>query len=230
MAAALRRPALALLLALGAAFAPRAAQPAAVLAAPVQAPDYEALAGDYPRPGSDGAKADLAILLWLQRTRTADDVRRAESEVAPDLALFAQVTGRSLDAARFPLTRALCAEAQEAVRQENGRLKGHFARPRPYATWPEVHPAVRLEPSFAYPSGHSGWGVASAGVLALLEPGRRQAILERGLLVGFDRVLAGVHHPSDVEAGQRVALAVTGAWLAAPEHRRRLEAARAAEW
>jgi len=215
---ALRRPALALLLALGAAFAPLGGQTAAVQAVPAQAPDYQALIGDYPHPGSDGAKADLAILLWLQ------------SEVVPDLALFAPVTGRSLDAARFPLTRALCAEAQDAVGQEIGRLKRHFARPRPFATWPEVRPAVRLEPSFAYPSGHSGWGVATASVLGVLEPGRRPEILARGLLVGFDRVLAGVHHPSDVDAGQRVAGSVMERWLAEPEHRRRLEAARAAEW
>jgi acid phosphatase (class A) len=228
---AAHRSALALLLALGAALPPLAAQTATVQAAPDLKDDpYAALAGDYPALGSDGAKADLAILLWMQVTRTADEVARAQSEVHIHLGIFSEVTGKDLEKGPMPLTRALCEQAREALGAEVGRLKAHYARPRPYATWGQVQPAVQREPSFAYPSGHASWSMLEAELLAYLEPARAEAILARGRLVGYDRVLAGVHHPSDVEAGQRVAEAFAKAWLADPGNRRRLDLARGTEW
>jgi acid phosphatase (class A) len=225
------RSALALLLVLGGALPPLAAQGAAVQAAPDLKDDpYAALAGEFPPVGSDASKADLAILLWMQQTRTGDEVARARSEVEIHLGVFSEVTGKDLDNGPFPLTRALCEQAREALGQEVGRLKEHYARPRPYATWSQVAPAVKRERSFAYPSGHASWGMLEAELLAFLEPARSAAILARGRLVGYDRVLAGVHHPTDVEAGQRVAEAFAQAWLAEPGNRRRLELARSTEW
>ena len=56
-----------------------------------------------------------------------------------------------------------------------------------------------------------------------------RAALDRGRQVGYDRVLGGVHYPSDVDAGQVLGPVIAQAWLAEPAHQRRLEAARA-EW
>ncbi len=69
----------------------------------------------------------------------------------------------------------------------------------------------RLARSASYPSGHAaiGWGVAL--VLSELVPARAEAILARGLAYGQSRVLCGVHWPTDVEAGQRVAAAALAA-------------------
>ncbi len=202
--------------------------------APATAPaaqdrDYAALIGDFPHPGSDGAKADQAILEWLQASRTPEGVARAQSEVPLPLGLFSQAAGRDLDAPRMALTRALSQDLERDLRAATASLKNRFARPRPYRALPQIHPAVRLETSFSYPSGHSAWGMAQATLLGALRPSARQALLDRGRLVGFDRALAGVHYPSDVAAGQRLGAAFAEAWLADPEHRQRLEQARA-EW
>jgi len=218
--------ALALFLALGPAWVPLASQPAG---ATVQAPGYAALIGDFPRPGTDGAKADLAILLWLQRTRTREDILRAESEVIPHLGIFSAVTGRDLESSHFPLTQALAAEAMHDLRRATGALKEQYARPRPYDASPDIHPAVAREPTFSYPSGHSAWGMVEAELLATLQPRAAEAILARGRQVGYDRCLGGVHYPSDVDAGQRVGMAFGQDWLAEPGRRLRLEQARA-EW
>jgi acid phosphatase (class A) len=217
-------PVFALLLAVGPAAVPLAAQPPAS-----QCTDYAALIGHYPPPGSDGAKADQAILVWMQRTRTPGQVRRANSEVRLHLGIFSEVTGKDLESSEFPLTQALGEDLQKALFKVISALKTQFGRPRPYDFLPGLKPAVQREPSLAYPSGHSAWGMAQATLLAELQPERRDAILDRGRQVGYDRVLAGVHYPSDVDAGQKLGPVFAQAWLSEPAHLRRVEAARA-EW
>ncbi|MDR3671549.1 MAG: phosphatase PAP2 family protein [Holophaga sp.] len=219
-------PVFALLLAVGTAFSPLASQPPAAMA---QKQDYASLIGHFPSPGSDGAKTDLAILLWMQRTRTPGQIRRAQSEIRLHLGVFSEVTGRDLESPGFPLTQALAADLLEALHQVTNPLKQQFARPRPYDAFPQINPAVSRESTYAYPSGHSTWGMAEALLLAELAPDRREAILDRGRQIGFDRVLGGVHYPSDVDAGQRLGIAIAQAWLAKPAHQRRVEQARA-EW
>ena len=221
------RPLLAIILSLGASGAPLLAQAPTTL---VQAPGYAALVGAFPQPGSDGAKADEAVLMWLQRTRTPEEVLRAQSEVVPHLGLFSAVMGRELESGQCPLTAALARQAEADLRKVTGALKLAFARPRPYAVMPQLSPAVHREPSLSYPSGHSAWGMVEAAILARLEPAQAPAIEARGRLVGYDRALAGVHYPSDVEAGQRLGQAFAAAWLADPANLARLEEARAAEW
>ena len=221
----LLRPVLALGLALGLPSFPLVARAAAV-----QSPDYAVLLGDYPRPGSDGDKADQAILLWLQRSRTPEDIQRAASEVEPHLGLFDDVTGQDLESGRFPLTQALAEQARKDIRAVTASLKDHFARPRPYLAMPGLAPAIHRETSFSYPSGHSSWAIMEAALLARFQPGNREAILARGRQVGFDRALGGVHYPSDVDAGQRLGAAFAEAWLDDPVRAAALERTRAAEW
>jgi acid phosphatase (class A) len=218
-------PIFALLLALG----PVCPLPAAQPPAAAQKQDYAALIGHFPPAGSDGAKADLAILLWMQRTRTPGQIRRAQTEIRLHMGVFSEVTGRDLESPAFPITQALAADLLDTLHQVTNSLKQQFARPRPYDIFPQLNPAVSRETSYAYPSGHSTWGMAEALLLAELEPDRREAILDRGRQVGFDRVLGGVHYPSDVDAGQRLGIAIAQAWLAKPAHQRRVEQARA-EW
>ncbi len=169
--------------------------------------DAAAALGACPAPGSETAKADLAIVL-----------------------AFAEAAGGALDRDHRPLTRALLDEAEQEARQVYGPLKERFARPRPYDADVRVAPAVAREPSFAFPSGHAVRGMLHALLLAELAPARREALLERGRQIGFDRVRGGVHWPSDVEAGQRLGGALAAARLADPRFRARLEAAREKEW
>ena len=194
-----------------------------------QCPDFAALIGGFPRPGSDGAKADLAILLWLQQTRTPGQLRRAESEVKFHLGIFSEVTGKDLESGPYPLTRALAEDLQRALGQVVATLKTQYARPRPFEANSQIRPAIALAVGFSYPSGHASWGMAQASLLEALEPQRREAIVDRGMQVGYDRVLGGVHYPSDVEAGQRLGAAFAQYWLALPAHRKHLEQARS-EW
>ncbi|MEM9227007.1 MAG: phosphatase PAP2 family protein, partial [Verrucomicrobiota bacterium] len=82
-----------------------------------------------------------------------------------------------------------------------------YGRPRPYAANLQVQPCVPLEESTSYPSGHAFAGLCFALLLADIFPEQREALIERGMQIGYDRVVGGVHYPSDVLAGQRLAMA-----------------------
>lgn len=189
-----------------------------------------ALLGPYPRAGSPEAAADLAVVLWEQRTRTPAEVARAASEEDLSLEDFAGVLGPGFEAARHPLTEALLARAAAAARSCIVAPKKAYARPRPYASDARVAPAAEREATGSYPSGHATRGALFAAVLAELAPERRAALLPRGAQIGDDRVVAGVHYPSDVAAGQRLGAAIAQALLTDRDFREALAEARAKEW
>ena len=54
-------------------------------------------------------------------------------------------------------------------------------------------------------------------VLAEVVPEQRDALIARAHLIGDDRVLGGVHSPSDVEAGRTLAAAIAKQLVADPQ-------------
>jgi acid phosphatase (class A) len=193
-------------------------------------PDFAAVLLGPPAAGSDDAKADLAIVLWLQRTRHRCDVERARRDLGLGLDAFAPALGGGFDPARHPRTAALLDRAHASATGPIRAVKARFGRPRPYEADPRVEPAVPREDTPSYPSSHATRGVLVARVLAALAPARQEALLEAGLRAGFDRVLGGVHYPSDVLAGQRLGDMLASALLRDPAFIREIEAVRAAEW
>ena len=199
-------------------------------AAAVQEQDWAAFIGPFPRVDSDEGKADLAIVLWHQRTRTAAEVQRATAEVKLLLGAYSEAMGQPLDAVRFPKTAALIDQVGKDIKAKTDGLKKQFGRPRPYLADARVQPAIEREMSPSYPSGHATRGVAFARVLAELAPSRQDALLACGRQVGVHRVIGGVHYPSDIEAGQRLGLKLAEIWLADPLNRAQVNLARIAEW
>jgi acid phosphatase (class A) len=189
-----------------------------------------AFVGSFPARGTPAAVADLDAVLRAQRTRTPAEVARARSEVVLTLEDFAGVFGPGFDPARHPATEALLARAAEASRPCVGDAKIAHARPRPFVVERLVKPAVEVDLSPSFPSGHATRGALWGAILAELSPAHRDALLRRGVQIGEDRVLAGVHYPSDVVAGLRLGEAIAAALLADPSFRAALEDVRAAEW
>ncbi|MCM0606459.1 MAG: phosphatase PAP2 family protein [Xanthomonadaceae bacterium] len=60
-------------------------------------------------------------------------------------------------------------------------------------------------PKDSFPSGHAGSGYLEALFLSDLYLSKAKEFLERGEQIGWNRVAIGVHHPSDVIAGQLMA-------------------------
>jgi undecaprenyl-diphosphatase len=65
---------------------------------------------------------------------------------------------------------------------------------------------VRVPDEFSFPSGHATAAMAVALVYAVAFPALAVPLLALAALVGFSRVCLGVHYPSDVLAGQAIAL------------------------
>lgn len=205
-------------------------------------PDWMMVVGPFPQPGTPTALAEVAILSWLQRSRTQADVGRVLAEAHPSLGCFAPALtppaslsasghpAAGISLSDYPLTQALLAQARTDLEPILARLQNGFARPRPYLSFPALTPAIPEEAGPSYPSSHATLGVVYARVLSQFEPANRDALMGVGTLLGTDRVMAGVHWPSDVEAGQRLGLAFANYWINQPANRQAIKDVCCQEW
>jgi acid phosphatase (class A) len=181
-----------------------------------------------PKDGSAQQKADLAELHRIEATRTDDQARAAKAdEQNESMFLYRTVLGAKFDAASLPLTSKLGDRIKAEQSAAGAPLKVAFARIRPYTTDKTLHPVCDLttKPN-SYPSGHALTGYLEGLTLAEMLPEQRDAILARTDDYAHNRLVCGVHYPSDVEASRRVAYAVFGEMLASPEFEHDLAAAR----
>jgi len=81
----------------------------------------------------------------------------------------------------------------------------------------------------SYPSGHSVRAMMWARILAMIAPDQEQALLQRARLVAYDRVLGGVHYPTDVAAGMSLGNRIADELAQSPAFQADLAKARA-EW
>jgi acid phosphatase (class A) len=155
-----------------------------------------------PAIGSAEDRGELDLILQLQQTRTQKDVDRCASEVVVGVDAFRTVMGPWFTAKNLPQLAKLFRDLQKDSRQFGDTAKNHFHRPRPEHEDARIHVPITDEMTFAYPSGHATRGMLFAEILAAIAPGHRKELIERGEEIGWDRVIAGLHHPSDIGAGR----------------------------
>ena len=179
-----------------------------------------ALLAPPPADGSARQQADLTAVLKAQNTRTPEEVARARADVVKSVFRFADVLGPAFNETNLPKTAALFeAASHEATLIAKGG-KQYFRRARPFIASSDVHPTVASKPGDAYdsyPSGHATFGYMSAILLAQMVPEKRDALFARGREYGENRVIDGVHYPSDIEAGRIDGTLVAAALMDNPE-------------
>ncbi len=181
--------------------------------------NLKALLPDPPANGSPETQKEIELILQKQETRTPEEVARIKRELPLDAFVFEDVLGPWFQEKDLPATAALMKNVKDSDHDIVMSAKAFWARPRPPLQDARVHPPVDLPPSGAYPSGHATLGLLQALVLAQLAPDLKDQLVERGRLIGSDRVIAGVHFPSDVVAGQKLAQFLFDRMSASPAFR-----------
>jgi acid phosphatase (class A) len=183
-----------------------------------------------PERGSLAAAADLETVLQVQAARTPEEMAWARLvDKGSPWALFGQ--GNLLGPRFAPEDLPRLAALLEAIRPDltacYKAAKARFGRPRPSAADSRVQPCVSLPPDASYPSGHTFRAYVHAAILAEIFPEKRQALFNRARSIAWARVVGGVHFPTDLEGGRRLAAAVVAAEFANPAFRAELAACRA---
>lgn len=200
--------------------------PCLAAAAPAQEDDVGVLrldaaplirvAGRQPQAGSVEAAKDLAILQWLQSTRTPEMEANSWLTLERDPIFFSRALGIDMVKLTPRLNRGL-RSFMGPIDVVMGAIKKQTARPRPYQQYASIKPCLPREDSQSFPSGHSTWYSAASELLADLLPERRERLLAVGFHAGASRVMCGVHFPTDVEAGRRLGAAAALQIIASPQ-------------
>lgn len=168
--------------------------------------DFVKLIGPHlPAPGSVKESEDFNVLLTYQKLRTAQDCANAQKDTATSLAtMFGgahNILNRDeVDRLSFFMLKAYAASGLNAY-----VAKETFKRPRPYQKNPLIKPCIELESSYAYPSGHTMMVRLYARILSQVFPERAELFIKRADGYSLNRVIGGVHHPSDIYAANIVA-------------------------
>ncbi len=164
----------------------------------------QSIIGDYPAKGSQEEAADYAELLKWQDTRTTEECDLANDQHSAKItSMFAFKGG--------PLTEKEASRLEKRFLKEYGEVglnillaKKIYKRPRPYDANAEIKPCIDLEESSAYPSGHTTMARAMALFISTVYPERKIELLKAADQAALNRVIGGVHHPSDIVAGKKL--------------------------
>jgi acid phosphatase (class A) len=184
-------------------------------------PDGIHLLSPPPAPGTPEHNADLAEARTVFRARTDAELKRAQHDSNLALWNFEPEIGPFFKKGKFPKMETMFQCVKTNISDIINIPKDHFNRLRPY----QIDPSLSLgkpEPSHSYPSGHSVRGTVTALLLAELFPDKKEAILQMGRDIGWDRVLIGKHFYTDVVAGRVLAQAIVKELHALPDFERDL--------
>lgn len=191
---------------------------------PAGAVDAQTLIGPPPEIDSPAYERDIAVVLWMQLTRTPEQIAFVQKPL--NIERFAPILGESLltvDGRTLKVT--IDAVIQEVVADYDA-LKAVYDRPRPFLVDPEVEPVTDPRPVASYPSGHAIRSVVFARLLSEVFPEHRDALMAFARQIGYGRVIAGVHYPSDVLSGQTLANAYADVIVARPEFKSAMQSIR----
>ena len=172
-----------------------------------------------PKPHTTAAELDLAILLWLQKHRTPDQIAKSWLLLDRNIVQFDRALGIDMTKSTPNVVRGITSFLT-LVDGAKDSIKNRVQRPRPFVSHPEIHVCLPPESGWSFPSGHSAFFRSAAVLLADLVPERRERLLAVGLLGGTSRTVCGLHYPSDVEAGQRLGEAAALHILTSPQWQR----------
>jgi acid phosphatase (class A) len=181
-----------------------------------------------PAVGSDQTKAELGEILTIQVTRTKAMEARAIADASENIWRFADaVDNPKFTAAALPKFAAFFDRVIETESAVVDPAKDVWKRPRPHLYSDLVRPVVPLSKSGSYPSGHATVGTLMGIELANMLPEKRAEIMARAWEFGHNRVVGGIHYPSDIEMGRISGTVIAQTISTHPDFQQEFEAAKA---
>jgi acid phosphatase (class A) len=137
------------------------------------------------------------------------------------------VLGPSFKADALPVTDAMLKKVSADAATVIGQAKAIWDRKRPWVVDERITPCIPKPADASYPSARTVRSHVWATVLGELFPAKKAELLAAADQVAKNRVEAGVHYPSDIEAGKKLGLAIAAKILATPAFKADLAAAKA---
>ena len=159
---------------------------------------------DFPPPPAAGSaqdNADLAAVLQWQKDRT--DAQCAEAKAQADesfTSFFGGVSPFPLPLA--PEVDAFFKRAASDADNADRYIKNIYKRDRPFLRSAELNPCLGRAQGFSYPSGHAAISRVFGLILSDLLPRQGAIFMRAADQVALNRVIGGVHYPSDIQAGK----------------------------
>ena len=187
-----------------------------------------ALVEALPAPLADDSltgQADLETLLQVQADRTpAQEARARRAEKHTVFVMGASVFGAWFTAENLPLTAHFFETAGVQFHPALVSAKKRWQRPRPFVRDTRVHPCLAAPAGTSYPSGHSATAAIWGELLSAVFPEKRTEFMAQVRETMWSRVLAGVHFPTDTQAGRQLGESIGREMLALTATQLALEA------
>ena len=183
-----------------------------------------------PPPANDSVqtKAELGEILTIQVTRTKEMEARALADATENVWRFADVVDSpKFTASALPKFAAFFDRVVETEGAVTDPAKAVWKRPRPHLYSDLVHPVVPLSKSGSFPSGHATVGTLMGIELANMLPEKRAQIMARAWEFGHNRVVGGIHYPSDIEMGRISGTVIAETISTHPDFKAEFDAAKA---
>lgn len=191
----------------------------------VNAVDFTRLLPPPPAADSDLARRDFAELMDIFQHSTPEQRRGAQADEVMDLFVMKDVLGAHFNARDLPKTEKLLQRLYCNERQWSHAAKEHYRRNRPFQDHKELKAMLKAD-GYSYPSGHSTFIYSQAIVLANLLPSQAEPIYRRAERYAYNRAVAGVHYPSDIQAGRALSMAIDAVLMQQEDFRKDFDAAR----
>lgn len=184
--------------------------------------------GAPPAPQSEKYNEGIAYILEKQSKLTDEDkaVLMHEDHIQPGMILD-PVLGAGYTKEKYPALYTLLLHASSDAWRTGDEMQEYWDNKRPWLADSRVQLYAKPIYRPSYPSGHTTTNTTWAYVLGELFPEKQEAFLARASEIGYHRVAAGVHFPTDIDAGKRLAAFLFEKMKKNPQFQHELDAARA---